>query len=367
MRSTNLKLGWCIAATVAGVISTEVPVLAEALFATAKPVVDSSIAPYVAKPGVSGGITIAGSDTMQPIIAKVASVFRQWQPNIKIAVQGGGSDAALSGFVSGIATSRRGDGNVKGHLSSNDVTILASSRSLSPEERLQFRSRYGFEVTEIPIALDAIAIYVNAQNPLQGLTMEQVDAIFGQSRKRGAPADITSWGQLGLQDGWEKQPIRLYGRDKRSGTRTFFIHAALLDGDLRSSLREAPGTAMEILDLSRDAAGIGYAGIGFQASTVRVLPLGEKSGAPFILPMAESVADGSYPLTRALYLYAKRGPKGELEEDTAEFLKFINSREGQETITKAGVFPLPASQVTTNLQALVGTPTSSSTVTASIR
>jgi phosphate transport system substrate-binding protein len=123
---------------------------------------------------------------------------------------------------------------------------------------------------------------------------------------------------------------------------------------------------MEILDLSRDAAGIGYAGIGFQASTVRVLPLAEKSGAPFVLPTAESVTSGSYPLARALYLYAKRSPKGELDEDAAEFLKFVNSREGQETIVKAGAFPLSANQVTANLQALVGAPTSASTVTASM-
>lgn len=333
----------------------------------ATPVVDSGIASYVPKTGVSGGIAIAGSDTMQPIIAKIASAFRQWQPNIKLAVQGGGSDAAMIAFVQNIAASRRGDGNVKGHLSSNDVTILASSRPLTVDERQTFRSRYGFEPTEVPIALDAVAIYVNYQNPLEGLTLEQLDAIFSKTRKRGAPAAITTWGQLGLQEGWEQQPIRLYGRDKRSGTRTFFLHTALLNGELNPDLREAPGTAMEILDLSRDAAGIGYAGIGFQASTVRILPIAEKSGNPFVLPTAESATNGSYPLARPLYLYAKRSPKGELDADVAEFLKFVNSREGQETIAKAGVFPISASQVTTNLQALVGAPMSASTLTASTR
>lgn len=331
------------------------------------PVVDSGIASYVPKTGISGGIAIAGSDTMQPIIAKIASAFRQWQPNIKLAVQGGGSDAAMIAFVQNIAASRRGDGNVRGHLSSNDVTILASSRPLTEAERQTFHSRYGFEPTEVPIALDAVAIYVNYQNPLEGLTLDQLDAIFSKTRKRGAAAAITTWGQLGLQEGWEQQPIRLYGRDKRSGTRTFFLHTALLNGELNPDLREAPGTAMEILDLSRDAAGIGYAGIGFQASTVRILPIAEKAGAPFVLPTAESATNGSYPLARPLYLYAKRSPKGELDADVAEFLKFVNSREGQETIAKAGVFPLSASQVTTNLQALIGAPMSASTLTASTR
>ena len=367
MKSTNVRYGWYLVGTVLGILGTGISAQAEMMFATAKPVVDSSIATYVPKPGISGGIAIAGSDTMQPIIAKVASAFRLWQPNIKIAVQGGGSDAALDQFIQDQPTIRRGDANPKGHIVSGHVGLLASSRPLDAAERKDFRSRYGFDVTEVPIALDAIAIYVNAQNPLQGLSMEQVDAIFGQSRKRGATSDITSWGQLGLQDGWEQQPIRLYGRDKRSGTRTFFTHAALLNGELKSNVHEAPGTAMEILDLSRDAAGIGYAGIGFQASTVRVLPIAEKTGAPFVAPNAESATDGSYPLARALYLYARKSPKGELDEDVAEFLRFINSREGQETIAKAGVFPLSANQVTTNLQALVGSPTSAVTLTASAR
>ncbi len=331
------------------------------------PVVDSSIAAYVPKSGVSGGIAIAGSDTMQPIIAKVASAFRLWQPKITVAVQGGGSYSALGQFLQDQPTIRRGDANPKGHLVTGHVGLLASSRPLNSDERKDFRSRYGFDVTEVPIALDAIAIYVNHQNPIQGLTLEQVDAIFGQSRKRGAAADIEMWGQLGLQDGWESQPIRLYGRDKRSGTRSFFVHTALLDGELKGTLHESPGTAMEILDLSRDTVGIGYAGIGFQASTVRILPIAEKAGSPFVFPTAETAVDGSYPLARPLYLYAKRSPKGELDADVAEFLKFVNSREGQETIAKAGVFPLSASQVTTNLQALVGSPMSASTLTSSTR
>lgn len=332
-----------------------------------RPVVDSGIASYQPKTGVSGKITIAGSDTMQPIVAKLASVFHEWQPGITIAVEGGGSEAAMTEFVSGLAASRRGDGNVGGHLSSNDVALLASSRPLTPDERKTFHVRYGFDPTEVPIALDAVAVYVNYQNPILGLTMDQVDAIFSKTRKRGASADIASWGQLGLADGWEQQPIHLYGRDKRSGTRTFFVQTALLGGELKSGLREAPGSALEILDISRDPSGIGYAGVGFQASTVRALPLAEKAGEPFVPPTAEAVASGSYPLARSLYLYAKRSPKGGLDENVKELLRFINSREGQETVAKAGVFPLAASQIAANLQALVGSPTSASSMMVSVR
>lgn len=331
-----------------------------------RPVVDSSIASYQPKTGVSGAIVIAGSDTMQPIIVKAASAFKLWQPNIKIAVQGGGSDAAMRQFLQDQATIRRGDAKSQGHLVSGHVKLLASSRPLTDDERKDFRSRYGFEPTEVPIALDAIALYVNHQNPLQGLTLDQVDALFSQSRKRGAP-NITTWGQLGLADGWEQQPIRLYGRDKRSGTRTLFIHTALLDGTLKSEVKEEPGTAMEILDISRDLLGIGYAGIGFQASTVRILPIAPKAGETSVVPTAETATNGTYPLTRSLYLYAKRDPKGELEPEIAEFLRYLNSREGQEAIAKAGVYPISSQQITTNLQALVGGHTSSIGMIAATR
>ena len=349
-----------------GILSTTVA-SAEQPVNQVRPVVDGAIPSYQPKPGVSGAIVIAGSDTMQPIIVKMAAAFKFIQPDIKIAVQGGGSDAALTQFVQDQSTIRRGDANPRGHLVSGHVGLLASSRPLDDKDRQEFRSRYGFDVTEIPIALDAIAIYVNYQNPIASLTLEQVDAVFSESRKRGAPADVTTWGQLGLQDDWAQQPIRLYGRDKRSGTRTLFVHTALLDGTLKSGIKEEPGPAMEILDISRDLFGIGYAGIGFQASTVRIIPIAQKTGDKPVAPTAETAADGTYPLTRSLYLYVKKNPKGELEPEIAQFLRFINSREGQEMIARAGVYPLSSQQIMANLQALTGGQTSSINVTASLR
>jgi phosphate transport system substrate-binding protein len=349
--------GLCAIGTLAGPARAEISV---------RPVVDSTIHAYAPQSGISGGIVVAGSDTMQPIMVKIAAAFKLRQPEVKIAVQGGGSDAALGQFLQDQATIRRGDANPRGHLVSGHVDLLASSRPLTQSERKDFRSRYGFEPTEIPIALDAVAIYVNHQNPIQSLTMDQIDSVFSESRNRGSP-EITTWGQLGLGDGWEQQPIRPYGRDKRSGTRTFFIHTALLDGALKSSVKEEAGTALEILAISRDILGIGYAGIGFQASTVRILPVVAKPGDVPVLPTAESVAEGTYPLARSLYLYAKRGPHGELQPEILEFLRFINSREGQETIARTGVFPLSDRQVAANLQALTGPPTSASSLTAQVR
>ncbi len=334
---------------------------------TIRPVVDAEIAAYTPGTGVSGAIVVAGSDTMQPLVARLASEFRRWQPEVKIAVQGGGTDAALMQFVGDQATIRRGDASPKGgHQVSGSVAILASSRSLTEEEIKNFHSRYGYDPVEIPIALDAVAIYVNAGNPIEGLTLDQLDAIFGKERRRGAAKDLATWGDVGLA-GWEGQPIHLYGRDKQSGTRTFFKHVALHDGELKSSIHEQPGSASEILAISRDPLGIGYAGIGFLASTVRVVPLAEKPGMSYVSPTAVAAGNGEYPLSRQLYLYAKRETKSEMKAAIVEFLRFVNSREGQQVVAKAGVYPLTASQIGKNLTALTGPDLAKSTVTADAR
>ena len=202
-------------------------------------------------------------------------------------------------------------------------------------------------------------------NP-QRFEMEQLDAIFGRDRKRGYHEEITTWGQLGLKGEWAQQPIRRYGRDQRSGTRTFFVQEALLGGELRGDIREEIGAASEILAIGRDVLGIGYASIEYQASVVRVLPLAEKAGQPFVAPMAESVAHGTYPLGRPLYLYAKIDPTAGPEPEVLEFLKFLNSRQGQDMVIKAGVYPLPARQVAKNLGVLAGTAVAATPVAAPV-
>ena len=326
----------------------------------AKPVVESSIASYAADTQISGGLTIAGSETMQPLMAKLATAFRDRQPDVKVGVQGGGSVTAIHAFLLNQATIRQGDGSPKGtHQASSHVDLLASSTPLTPEERNDFRIRYGYEVTEIPIAMDAVAIYVHRSNPIQELTLKQVDAIFGKDRKRGHE-NITTWGQIGLKGEWEQAQIHAYGRDKKSGTRSVFIHAALLDGELKDNVREYPGPASEILAISRDQFGIGYAGIGFQTSFLRTVPLAEESGRPAVLPDAESAKNGTYPMSRLLYLYVKKNPGTELDKETSEFLKFVNSREGQEAVVRAGIYPLSQVQIAKNLQALGFTPMSAS-------
>ena len=313
---------------------------------------------YARRVSVSGHMTIAGSDTMQPVLGKLALEFQRRHPDVKIAVQGS-RDSKLSPedtFLTGLSTMRRGDGNPSGHLGAYDVQLLALSRPLTEKEITRFTSRYGYAPTAVTIAQDAVALYVNQENPLAQLSLDQVDAIFSKTRKRGLP-DIDRWGQLGLTGEWEQAPIHLYGRDQRStGTLPFFKHVVMRDGEFKPSITSQPGSASIVVAVGKDPHAIGYSGIGFQTSAVRALPLSHKPDSPAVAPTAESVMDGSYPLSRPLFLYVNRNPDKEWDPRILEFLRFINSREGQETVTRAGVYPLSSEQVNDNLALLDAAP-----------
>lgn len=314
--------------------------------------VDPAIGAYASDNGLSGRLSIAGSDTMRPLVAKLAAHFTAMHLGAQIAVEGTGSGSAVREFLLGISYQRRGD-KVRGRGTtggSNTVELLASSRQLTEDELKGFESNHGHQPLEVPIAMDAVAIYVHRDNPVLELSMEQVDAIFSKDRKRGH-SPLTAWKQVGVQTALGDQSIRLYGRDKKSGTRDFFKHVALQDGELKSELLEQPGSASEIIAIAQDPLAIGYAGVGFQVSAVRTVPVAPAAGHPAVQPSVEAVTSGAYPLSRFLYLYVK-DQKGNMAPVVKEFLAFVNSRQGQETVARANLYPLPNTQVAKNRREL---------------
>lgn len=314
---------------------------------------DSISEQYQPAQGIGGRVTIAGSDTMQPLMAKLAAAFTAFQPKAKFGVEGLGSSQAIREFMLDLSFQRRGDkAGGRGTDGASTTGLLASSRPLTDQERKGFISHHGYEPIGIPIAMDAVAIYVHKDNPIAGLTLEQVDAMFSSTLKRAKGEHVTTWGQVGLKDQWSQQPIHLYGRNKKSGTREFFRHVALVDGELHDDVQEQPGSASEILAIAQDPLAVGYAGVGFQSSMVRIIPLAAESGGTAILPSAESVSNGQYPLARPLYLYVNKNPDGKLDPVVGEFLKFVNSRQGQETVARASFYPLTAAQISRNLELL---------------
>lgn len=348
----------CALAIVAGLLSTICPVSdvrAEyaAMTVTGGITVDAGIEPYKNRNGLSGKLSIAGSDTMSPVMSKLAAQFISLHPGIQIAVENVGSNAAIREFQLGHSYQRRGD-KVRGGGTggSNQVELLASSRELTEEESRGFESNHGYRPIGIPIAMDAVAIYVHKDNPIQQLTLEEVDAIFGKEHKRGH-SPIVNWGQVGISEGpLGQQSCHLYGRDRRSATRAFFKQTVLKGGELKEEVIEQPGSASEIIAIAQDPLGIGYAGVGFQIPSVRPVPIAAKAGDPGVLPSQESVLSGTYPLSRPLYLYVKNNPKGKLSPLVEEFLSFVNSQQGQQTVARANLYPLTGIQVTKNRQEL---------------
>ena len=300
---------------------------------------DSTLARYNPQAQVSGSFKIQGSETMYPLLNRLSMEFQRRQPKVAIDVKGGGSTKAIVEFLQP-PLSKTGKVMLLEERAGS-FKMIASSRELFDAEVKEFAEQHGYEPTAVPVAVDAVAVYVHKDNPVSGLALDQVDAIFSSTRNRGYKTAITQWGQLGLTGGWEKSPIQLYGRDRKSGTRAFFQEHCLAGGEFMPGLHEDPGAASVILDLSRDQLGIGYSGLGLQTSAVRLVPLAETAGMPFVTPSSSTVADQTYPLRRVLHLYIDKSPNAPLPAAAQEFLTFIMTQEGQEAVTRAGFFPLP--------------------------
>jgi len=282
---------------------------------------DPSIPAYEQTSGVSGNLNSIGSDTLNNLMTLWAEGFKAIYPNVNVQIEGKGSSTAPPALIEGTAQ------------------LGPMSRPMKATEIDEFEKKFGYKPTEVRVAVDALAIYVNKDNPIEGLTMEQADGIFSSTRKAGGP-DITTWGQLGLTGPWADRAISLYGRNSASGTYGFFKDVALEGGDFKPAVKEQPGSSAVVQGVGSDLGGIGYSGIGYRTSDVRPLALGAKAGE-FFDCSPENCFDGSYPLARFLYVYVNKKPGEPMDKLTSEFLKFIASKQGQEVVVKDGYFPLP--------------------------
>jgi phosphate transport system substrate-binding protein len=215
-----------------------------------------------------------------------------------------------------------------------------------------FEAKHGYKPTAVPVAIDALAVYVHKDNPLPSLTIEQVDAIFSVTRRCGAAADVSTWGQLGLTGSWATRPLQLYGRNSVSGTYGYFKEIALCGGDFKNTVNEQPGSASVVQAITTSLNGVGYSGIGYKTSGVRALPLAPRTGDAAVEPTQESAVSGDYPLSRYLYVYVNKKPGQPLPPLEAEFLKLVLSKVGQEVVLKDGYVPMPARLVGRELRKL---------------
>jgi phosphate transport system substrate-binding protein len=281
--------------------------------------------------GVSGTLSSIGSDTLANLMTLWTEEFKRQYPNVNIQVQAAGSSTAPPALTEGTAS------------------FGPMSRAMKDKEIESFESKYGYKPTAIRVALDALAVYVHKDNPLESLTIPQVDAIFSVTRRCGYEGNLQTWGQLGLTGSWSRRPIQIFGRNSVSGTYGYFKQEALCSGDFKNTVNEQPGSASVVQSVSSALNGIGYSGIGYITSGVRTVPLAEFEDAPAVGATAENALSGDYPLSRYLYVYVNKRPGRPLQPLEQEFLKLVLSRIGQDVVAKDGYVPLSARLVNREL------------------
>lgn len=282
---------------------------------------DPQLPEYQPVSGISGRLTSIGSDTLNNLMTYWAEDFQKLYPNVKIEIEGKGSSTAPPALIQGTAQ------------------LGPMSRKMKAEEIDAFEKKYGYKPRLVAVAIDALAVYVNKDNPLKSLTLQQVDSIFSATRKRGGQ-NVTTWGQLGLTGEWANKPLSLYGRNSASGTYGFFKEVGLKNGDYKGSVKEQPGSASVVQGVEKELGGIGYSGIGYRTSGVRPLAIADKSGP--IEATQENAESFEYPISRYLYVYINVNPSSGPDPIVREFIRFVLSKNGQDDTIKDGYFPLPA-------------------------
>ncbi|MCL1073535.1 PstS family phosphate ABC transporter substrate-binding protein [Shewanella dokdonensis] len=297
--------------------------------AAATAAVDPTLANYEKTSGVSGNFSSVGSDTLANMMTLWAEEFKQMYPNVNVQIQAAGSSTAPPALTEG--TSQFGP----------------MSRAMKPNEEEAFEKHYGYKPTRIRVAIDALAVFVHKDNPIKGLSLEQVDGIFSSTHKCGS-SDLTRWGDVGLLGNWASKDIQLYGRNSVSGTYGFFKEHALCKGDFKPSVNEQPGSASVVQSVSQSLNAVGYSGIGYKTAGVKAVAISKK-GQDYIPATAENAATGTYPLSRYLYVYVNKHPNQELPPMQREFLRYILSKQGQQVVEKDGYVPLPKTVIEKDL------------------
>jgi phosphate transport system substrate-binding protein len=260
----------------------------------------------LALPGfaAAGTITVKGSDTMVILAQRWAEEYMKQSPGRKVQVTGGGSGTGIAALVNGT------------------TDVATSSRPIKEAEAKQVKRRFRSDPTEIPVAKDGVALYVNESNPVSQLTTEQVKGIY--------LGDITRWKEVGGKDA----RIFLYSRENSSGTYVFFKEHVLGNEDFPPEVQTLPGTAAVVNAVAQERNGIGYGGAAYAKGVKEVKIVGSDGKA--YLPTGENVRSGKYALSRPLFMYTRTQPQGEVKE----FIDFCLSKAGQGVVNRVGYYPI---------------------------
>jgi len=293
---------------------------------------DSKLPAYVKAHGVSGNMSSVGSDTLANMMTFWAEEFKRNYPNVNIQIQAAGSSTAPPALTEG--TSQFGP----------------MSRKMKAREIEAFEKRFGYKPTPVRVAIDALAVFAHKDNPIKGLTIAQVDSIFSVTHKCGGE-EINRWGDLGLTGSWAGKDIQLYGRNSVSGTYGYFKKKALCKGDFNTKVNEQPGSASVVQSVASSINALGYSGIGYKTSSVKAVALAKK-GNNYVAATKANALNGTYPLSRYLYVYVNKHPNKPLAPMEREFVKMVLSKTGQKIVAKDGYIPLSAKVASKELSKL---------------
>lgn len=300
------------------------------------PIVDP--VPELRRLEVAGNASSVGSDTLHNLMVLWAEAFKRRHPTVNLQIESKGSSTAPPALTQGVAQ------------------FGPMARPMKETEELAFICRWGYRPMPIRVAVDALAVYVHRDNPIQSLSLDQLDAIYSKARRRGVRRAIVTWGDLGLGGEWADKPISLYGRNSASGTYGFFKERVLMTGDFSDEVKEQPGAASVVLAVATDRYAIGYSGCGYATSSVRAVPL-RTTEAWGIPPNVKDAVSGAYPLARYLLVYINRSPEKPCDPLVREFVKLIVSKEGQDIAVKDGYFSLSVEVAKEELRKVEGTMT----------
>ena len=251
-------------------------------------------------------ITIKGSDTMVILAQRWAETYMRERPGAIVQVTGGGSGTGIAALING------------------STDICAASRPMKDKEREGVLGKHGKDVSEIPVALDGVAIFLNEGNSVEELSLAQLEAIY-----RG---QTTDWKDVGGTPG----KIVCYGRENNSGTYVYFKEHVLKNQDFAARVLSLPGTAAVINAVLKDKSAIGYGGVGY-VKGVKAIRVTTQAGENGTTPTMENVVSGAYPISRKLFFYTVGEPTGEVRA----FIDWVLSDEGQQVCEKVGYYPIP--------------------------
>ena len=287
--------------------------------------VDPNLPVYEPVPGIAGAtLKTVGSDTMNNMLALWTDEFKSFYPGIKPEVDGKGSSNAIPALIAGQAA------------------FGPMSREPKKSELSEFKAKFGYEPTILETSIDMLAVYVHKDNPIEGLSFPEIDAIFSSTRKGGAKRRAERWMDFVKSGPVSSQSISCYGRNAASGTYGYFKDMVLQKGDYGAWVAESPGSSAVVQSVGTNLGGIGYSGIGYKTAKVRAISLAVERGGDLIPPKAEFAYSGDYPLARFLYLSVNYDERKPLDPVRTEFLKYIFSKQGQEQVVKDGYLPISA-------------------------